>query len=107
MQHEEESFACAVKCLTNLQGVGEKGPKHLPGYGQNLGLLRKKKWKKIKNAESDTTSNLVEGVLDDDEHRRFCPAQLPVEGLEAGAVTGRAVSQLPGATNRPGRKLLT
>lgn len=53
------------------------------------------------------TTNLVEGVLDDDEHRRVCRAQLPVEGLEAGAVTGGAVGQLPGAAHRPGRKLLT
>lgn len=52
-------------------------------------------------------SNLVEGVLDDDEHGRFRRGQLPVEGLEAGAVTGRAVGQLPDAADRPGRKLLT
>lgn len=52
-------------------------------------------------------SNLVQGVLDDDEHWGFRRTQPSVEGLEAGAVTGGAVGQLPGAADRAGRKLFT
>lgn len=49
---------------------------------------------------------LVKRVLDDEQHRRVCGAELPVEGLEAGAVAGRAVGQLPGVAVGPGWKLL-
>lgn len=37
MQHEEERFSCAVERLADLQGVGEKSPKHLQEDGQHLG----------------------------------------------------------------------
>lgn len=50
---------------------------------------------------------LIERVLDDNKRGGVRGAESPVEGLEAGAVTGRAVSQLPGVADRPGGKLLT
>lgn len=50
---------------------------------------------------------LVKHILDDEERGRVCGAEFPVEGLEAGAVSGRAVGQLPGMTQRPGGKLPT
>ncbi len=50
---------------------------------------------------------LVKCILDDNKHRRVCGTEFSVEGLEAGAVTGRAVSQLPAVAHCPGRKLLT
>lgn len=50
---------------------------------------------------------LIKRVLDDNEHRGVCGTEFSVEGLEAGAVTGHAVSQLPGVADRPGGKLLT
>lgn len=37
MQHEEERFSCAVKRLADLQGVGEKGSKHLLEHVNILG----------------------------------------------------------------------
>ena len=50
---------------------------------------------------------LVNHVLDDKERGRVRGTEFPVEGLEAGTVSGRAVGQLPGMTQRPGGKLPT
>lgn len=49
---------------------------------------------------------LIQRIFYDNQHRRVGAAELPVERLEAGAMPGRAVSQLPGAAHRPGGKLL-
>lgn len=78
MQHVEESLSRAVERLTELQRVREEGPEYL-----------------------------IERILDDDKHRGLCGAEFPVEGLEAGAVTGRTVSQLPAVAHCPRGKLLT
>lgn len=50
---------------------------------------------------------LVKCILDDNKHRGVCGAEFSIEGLEAGAMAGRTVSQLPGVANCPGGKLLT
>lgn len=48
---------------------------------------------------------LIKCVFDDNEHRRVRSPDFSVEGLEAGAMTGRTVSQLPGVADCTGRKL--
>lgn len=78
MQHEEERLSCAVERLTEPQRVREEGPEYL-----------------------------LECILDDNQHRGVCGSEFPVEGLEAGAVTGRTVSQLPAVANYPRRKFFT
>lgn len=78
VQHEEKSFSCTVKRLTGSQRVREEGPK-----------------------------NFIECVLYDHQHRRVCGTEFPVKVFEAGAVSGGAVSQLPGVAHRPGGQLLT
>lgn len=55
----------------------------------------------------DACCYLIKCVLDNYKHRGVCGTQFSVEGLEAGAMTGRAVSQLPGVADGPGGKLLT
>ena len=49
--------------------------------------------------------HLIKGILDDNEHRRVCAAQPPVERLKAEAVARGAVRELPGMTDRPGGQL--
>lgn len=78
MQHEEEGFSCAVECLTDPQRVREEGPEYL-----------------------------IKRILDDYKHGGVCGTEFSVEGFEAGAMTGRTVSQLPGVADSPGGKLLT
>lgn len=78
MQHEEECFSCAVERLTEPQRVRKEGPECL-----------------------------IKLILDYNEDRGVCGTEFPVEGLEASAMTGCTVSQLPAAGNCPRRKLLT
>lgn len=49
---------------------------------------------------------LIKCILDDNKHRSVCGTKFPIEGLEAGAVKRRTVSQLPCVANCPGGKLL-
>lgn len=77
MQHEEKRLSCAVESFTGSQWVRQEGPK-----------------------------NLIKSIFDDYQCRRVDCSQFSVEGLEAGAVTGRAVGQLPRVTDRPGWQLL-
>lgn len=50
---------------------------------------------------------LIKRILDDYKHGGVCGTEFSVEGFEAGAMTGRTVSQLPGVADSPGGKLLT
>lgn len=50
---------------------------------------------------------LIESILDDNQHRGVQFAEFPVEGLEAGAMTGRTVSQVPAGAHCPRGELLT
>lgn len=110
MQHEEEGFSCAVEGLTGSQSVREEGSKDLTD-SRPRGRVRSRSHKKTKHSTGfmvhRTAFYLVECVFDDNQHRRVRGAQFSVQRLEAGAVTRRAVGQLPREAHRPGGQLLT
>lgn len=55
---------------------------------------------------SEQPTYLIQSILNNNEHRSVWGAELPVQSLQAGAMVGRTVGQVPGVADRPRGKLL-